>query len=373
MCVRTFTCRECGKEQENSGKRGPVAACCRNCKAQRRRLREDGWSAPMSCKRCGSEFHACGTRGRLSKFCSPNCRKAHRRETQPPPSYTLRCEFCCAAFSCHHKKRRYCSQCLPIFKPPAERFTCIRCGDEFTRKDVSGNAFFKYCSRECWKWQLREEREFLGKLDAIIDAAQKARRSAERKLRHEQRERKALVEAQEKRPCFVCGGTLLNPFGRGYHKVCSEECRRARRRKTKQKGSQKHTVRAKRRGLPRVYSITLKKVAARDGYVCQLCGARTLMFHVDGNPMSPSVDHIVPIGHPRNTSHGHTWNNTQLACRGCNERKGAAIECESLLFAADPRIAVADVRMRHGLMFTREVHQKNKTKIFSKTPRPFNA
>lgn len=60
-------------------------------------------------------------------------------------------------------------------------------------------------------------------------------------------------------------------------------------------------------------------IYARDQWTCQLCGEpvdKTLVFP---NPMSPSLDHRVPIA----AGGTHTRDNTQLSHFVCNARKGS--------------------------------------------------
>jgi 5-methylcytosine-specific restriction endonuclease McrA len=57
-----------------------------------------------------------------------------------------------------------------------------------------------------------------------------------------------------------------------------------------------------REGIP----LTRRTVFARDGHVCQYCGAR-----------AESIDHVVP----RSRGGTHSWDNVVAACRRCNSRK----------------------------------------------------
>jgi 5-methylcytosine-specific restriction endonuclease McrA len=64
-----------------------------------------------------------------------------------------------------------------------------------------------------------------------------------------------------------------------------------------------------------------RTVFARDGWTCQLCG-RTVDRSVDHpSPLSPSLDHVVPLA----AGGSHTYSNVQLAHLGCNIRKGAHV------------------------------------------------
>lgn len=66
---------------------------------------------------------------------------------------------------------------------------------------------------------------------------------------------------------------------------------------------------------------TLAEIAARDGYRCGLCRRKVNMRLVSPHLRSPSVDHVVPIS----VSRDDTRANVQLAHRGCNIAKGAAV------------------------------------------------
>ena len=54
--------------------------------------------------------------------------------------------------------------------------------------------------------------------------------------------------------------------------------------------------------------ITRRAVFARDGLMCQYCGART----------SLTVDHVIP----RSKGGGSGWDNIVASCAPCNRRKG---------------------------------------------------
>lgn len=55
-----------------------------------------------------------------------------------------------------------------------------------------------------------------------------------------------------------------------------------------------------------VAPLTRRAVFARDGWVCQYCGAP-----------AENLDHVIP----RSKGGTHTWDNVVAACRRCNSRK----------------------------------------------------
>ena len=63
-------------------------------------------------------------------------------------------------------------------------------------------------------------------------------------------------------------------------------------------------------------------VHARDGWTCQLCGRPIDPEVAWPDPMSASVDHIVPLAR----GGSHSMINVQSAHLGCNSRKGDRVE-----------------------------------------------
>ncbi len=82
-----------------------------------------------------------------------------------------------------------------------------------------------------------------------------------------------------------------------------------------------HRARCKRFGVPYT-PISKTAIFVRDNWVCGLCGDavdRTIPWP---DPMSPTLDHIVPLSHPE--SPGHTDTNVHLAHFFCNLIKRAS-------------------------------------------------
>lgn len=79
--------------------------------------------------------------------------------------------------------------------------------------------------------------------------------------------------------------------------------------------------RARRQELP-VEKFRHAEVFERDGWICQLCTEPVDRMLAYPDPMSQSLDHVIPLsrgGH-------HVWDNVQLAHLICNNRKHARIE-----------------------------------------------
>lgn len=140
--------------------------------------------------------------------------------------------------------------------------------------------------------------------------------------------RRALKPAVEK-SCEHCGGLFLVWPPRRY---CSEACqKRAANRRAAERGYKRpvtESKRAHRRAAAlrrkKAYSgvperILDREIFERDGWLCGLCGDAVDSAVKHPDPLSPSLDHVVPL------SRGglHVRGNVQLAHLGCNLVKGA--------------------------------------------------
>lgn len=183
--------------------------------------------------------------------------------------------------------------------------------------------------------------------------AREAERKAERKAESAKRQKELEAEwAEQKRQtqirkqrerdakldkvyvCKVCGKeytprqymqdeglTLFSNVG-----YCSHACKRKatnKARKMSPSGKTGHYYdRARKYGVEYIPGITLKKVVARDGLRCAICGGmcdwNDHTWSSCSGPLYPSVDHIIPMakGGP------HIWENVQVAHVMCNSEKG---------------------------------------------------
>ncbi len=135
----------------------------------------------------------------------------------------------------------------------------------------------------------------------------------------EQTERLKADFVPEARTCKNCGKEYRTEF-KWRAQCCSQECQKAYEQKVK------HEKYAKRYSGKIVDTdITLRKVWARAGGVCAICGGACDWadhykdkkgYFVMGKRY-PTIDHIKPL------SKGglHAWSNVQLACQICNSLK----------------------------------------------------
>jgi len=134
----------------------------------------------------------------------------------------------------------------------------------------------------------------------------------------------SICKYTQPRTCQVCAVEYCAlPFtpSRG---VCSESC--ARDRSARQKRTGKLKRRARIAGNGPVEDIDPYVVFDRDNWACQRCGCRTPPSlrgtHVAD---APELDHIVPLARGGT----HTFDNVQLLCRQCNNRKSDTLEDEA--------------------------------------------
>lgn len=145
------------------------------------------------------------------------------------------------------------------------------------------------------------------------------------------------VPAAHQKTCTECGeGFIARNARRGicYGIACvrSLRNRRAREQSWSQKYRQRHgrppgTVAADKRRDAALRGATVGgrftsiQVFNRDGWVCGICGSE-----VDGSlkypdPLSASLDHVIPVS----KGGSHSLSNVQCSHLSCNVRRGAAI------------------------------------------------
>jgi 5-methylcytosine-specific restriction endonuclease McrA len=81
--------------------------------------------------------------------------------------------------------------------------------------------------------------------------------------------------------------------------------------------SDSHRRRARRYGVE-YQPIKPRDIFERDGWRCGLCGSKVARLRQSPDPLSATLDHIVPIS----LGGAHLPANVQCAHRRCNEAKG---------------------------------------------------
>lgn len=183
----------------------------------------------------------------------------------------------------------YCSRaCARLARPPLPdsrigkacdvRYALCSCGRSYVARGSRSNCSRK-CTYEQYKAKMRAEYVRVGARPAI---------------------------------CVVC---LVTYMVKGRSRLC-DGCRLAHRRKQKRRSERRREI--ARRGN-RVESYRVLDVFVRDGWRCHLCGRLTKASAKAPHPLSPTVDHLVPISaggedSPRNVATAHFI---------CNAKRGA--------------------------------------------------
>jgi hypothetical protein len=209
---------------------------------------------------------------------------------------------------------------------------CIGCGVTFRRRTDSKNSA-KYCSRDCAfsnkKSISAENREFASTFSVSYSVARCICDYCSRKFtsinlgakccddcQYERKKSHYIkncdVDRVTQRKCPECYMVFVPPYGRGRARYCSNEC------------SNKHChriVKSRRRARERHAdndNVDPFVVFDRDGWRCQLCKIKTpRKLRGTYAPNAPELDHIIPLA----AGGGHTYINTQCACRSCNSLK----------------------------------------------------
>lgn len=244
-----------------------------------------GW---YECAECGRRFYRESGPGPAPTYCSFECRRApyerrkraeHRASVAEQVHVTL-CKECGRMFNAARRGRRgrrehRCQACRSAVR------TCAWCGKLLTGQQRH------YCSSVCYGRHRT----------AMADSAR---------------------VPPEPRACEVCGKMFVPPLKGPKAARCSR-CRWAawKERNPRRAAAVKARCRALRRGAQRGQHIDPLAVYERDGWVCGICGKPVDPTRQYPDPMSATLDHIVPIAR----GGIHSLGNLQVAHLECNSRK----------------------------------------------------
>jgi len=133
---------------------------------------------------------------------------------------------------------------------------------------------------------------------------------------HNNRLKQEAARDRSARPCRYCATDFAPTYGDLRNAYCSERC--AERQRAVTTSGSTHRRRAKRFGCA-FQIVSRLAVFDRDGWKCQVCGVdtpRELLGTRAHN--APELDHVVPLAR----GGAHSFENTQCACRDCNNVKG---------------------------------------------------
>jgi hypothetical protein len=266
----------------------------RECKqARKKKLKTGEWNPRprrnrkgRKCLRCGSPLNQ-----NQNKYCGSECYNHAKKEGTQTWDRTAQLE------SVWHRGGRWA--CAPSKKPIKEMQrnmqaflvkvrafylraiidapSCLRCGGDCRRKDS------EFCSPYCWSMY----RELL--------------------------------------PCKSCGQETHSMRNRpGTCETCRDKRFREQSRRYKRLYGRNHRSRARHHGV-QYQPVPVKQVYERDNYTCQICSRKCLPKAMISkqtgkiHPMSPTIDHIVPMCRGGD----HVEANLQTACFRCNSIKGS--------------------------------------------------
>lgn len=246
----------------------------------------------------------------------------------------------------------------PVTAKPTRE--CVACGKQFPeRRSIAASRASRYCSRTCFCKHARESA-----LVARASAARRHCRECSRLLRAKYSEtcRRCQVKAQTRAKwesvCLSCGNSFARRSDRPTNRFCSRACFASFESKCKKCGGvivgagrrycsdecqhrhyweelggrlrnreHVHRYKALKRGSA-TEPIDCARLFERDGWRCQLCQRRIDPRRKHPDPLSATIDHIVPIS----LGGSHTWQNVQAAHFACNSSKNAKIRGQLRIF-----------------------------------------
>lgn len=308
-CKRRATackCDTCGKELNIPKSYQKIKNyCSERCREIAKQKHKD--RLKCVCEVCGIEYEMKRPEDRNLKhhYCSDDCKALGRLNRT--------CEYCGKKFyRGKRKKRVYCSiECYEKANSIGvlKKGICKNCGQEFDK--VRGRNIF--CSNRCsglyyGKIKSEESRERIEKINEEKRQRKEMITALKKELKELKNRARRIERAEKATKACKCCGIVFRSTSRIY---CSDEC-------AKRASNARKDKRIYRNGKPDL-SINLKRLYQRDRGFCQICGKHLEFIEDIQSDNYPSIDHIIPIA----KGGLHSWDNVQLACRGCNDRKGA--------------------------------------------------
>lgn len=251
--------------------------------------------------------------------------------------FARNCEFCGKGFVANRSDKRYCDLVCAKKHAGQKRSAaladwreCGVCGKQFNAKQYQGSG--KFCSRECgfigqrrngpgdtqwihwWFGNCAVCGVFFRKASRqTLMCGEECRSEFERRRSRDHYHKTKKLSVGEVH-CRECGKTIRFLNRSGQRKYCSKACAfRCSHRDAKHRRKQR--VRSAL-GV----SLGLDQLISRDRGRCALCGRKVAVGKKAPHPLSPTVDHIIPLS----MGGAHDQSNLQLAHFECNWRKGAS-------------------------------------------------
>lgn len=213
-----------------------------------------------------------------------------------------------------------------------ERKICIRCGKEIP---PSRKRAVKFCSPECG-WGLRDDRrtsegrknrktkcEWCGSDIPATKRKDAVTCSTKCNLERKEQRRKDAALTNSRTDCKRCGGKIPEP-GRS-RDYCSNKCRNDVKCEYNSEYRKEnphvvlnggHRYRARKRGAT-VEDVDVREVYDRGDWICHICGDHINVAAKWPEPLSASVDHVIPLS----KGGAHSYENCKPSHLVCNMRK----------------------------------------------------
>lgn len=250
-----------------------------------------------TCDRCGAEFVAGVFNAHKARWCSTACRRAGYAASTTKKTHAFTCRNCGREYETPYLNRnQYCSrQCAFSDQgqwqkhPPQKGRQCASCGKPFTVPQ-SGHRSAKYCSEKCGRRGVAMVCEQCGRNYHGSPASKYCCGRCAYKANQEQKRRDYVPKPDFDKRCHWCGAEFTT--NRPTVKYCGDQCSLKAFRASKRSGNHRRNVMKRRQFVARV---NVADVYQRDGWACQICGSPVDPNAQYPDPMSASLDHIVPI------------------------------------------------------------------------------
>ena len=251
-----------------------------------------------------------------------------------------KCGYCGKKYVPYRETSRFCSEnCTLDYgrfvtqgKHSIEQKICPVCGETFKPESKYRQAYQNFCSHKCKRvsryvgttckihWtKCKACNKFFASKSSIIKFCPQCRESGKMQMHYyaqsgkHQRKTRAGV-------CKECGEVFVNKYGDKRRVYCSDECHKKAYKKTESyKAQTKRRNRRRRARMAGANSIPYNDIDIfnRDAWICQICGTLVDKNTRHPHPLSPTIDHIIPLSKGGPDEPG----NVQLAHFICNSRK----------------------------------------------------